>query len=377
MANIIIQTPPQKTLLINENTDGSGSISTNLTIDDAFHNFISVISVDRGLPGLPGPQGPSGLSIIGPVGPSGSQGPQGPQGPPGSGINQLSVNNTLVLNDTLSNLQIVGTGSTTVTVNSSQITIGTPNTSYAPLNHNHNTSDIIGIREYVDDRVDALLTEGTGIHIAYNDMLDTLTINTSGLTPGIHIQEYSDILKNISELSFISGDYIYSTGNNRFATSRVTTAGRALLNDATSQDQRNTLGLGSISIFNSGDYAHLIRDNDFSGNQSFGDGSLSRFSAYNNEISLNSYTILQSDNGKVLVFTANSVVNVVVPSNLSIGFNCLLVQTGNGQVRLTGTNLVNRMGHTKLVGQYSLATIVKPTNNLTILSGDTTSSNNS
>lgn len=377
MANIIIQTPPQKTLLINENTDGSGSISTNLTIDDAFHNFISVISVDRGLPGLPGPQGPSGLSIIGPVGPSGSQGPQGPQGPPGSGINQLSVNNTLVLNDTLSNLQIVGTGSTTVTVNSSQITIGTPNTSYAPLNHNHNTSDIIGIREYVDDRVDALLTEGTGIHIAYNDMLDTLTINTSGLTPGIHIQEYSDILKNISELSFISGDYIYSTGNNGFATSRVTTAGRALLNDATSQDQRNTLGLGSISIFNSGDYAHLIRDNDFSGNQSFGDGSLSRFSAYNNEISLNSYTILQSDNGKVLVFTANSVVNVVVPSNLSIGFNCLLVQTGNGQVRLTGTNLVNRMGHTKLVGQYSLATIVKPTNNLTILSGDTTSSNNS
>lgn len=377
MANIIIQTPPQKTLLINENTDGSGSISTNLTIDDAFHNFISVISVDRGLPGLPGPQGPSGLSIIGPVGPSGSQGPQGPQGPPGSGINQLSINNTLVLNDTLSNLQIVGTGSTTVTVNSSQITIGTPNTSYAPLNHNHNTSDIIGIREYVDDRVDALLTEGTGIHIAYNDMLDTLTINTSGLTPGIHIQEYSDILKNISELSFISGDYIYSTGNNGFATSRVTTAGRALLNDATSQDQRNTLGLGSISIFNSGDYAHLIRDNDFSGNQSFGDGSLSRFSAYNNEISLNSYTILQSDNGKVLVFTANSVVNVVVPSNLSIGFNCLLVQTGNGQVRLTGTNLVNRMGHTKLVGQYSLATIVKPTNNLTILSGDTTSSNNS
>lgn len=377
MANIIIQSPPQKVLLINENIDGSGSISTNVRIDDAFNNFISIISIDRGLPGVPGPQGPSGLSIVGPAGPSGAQGPSGLQGPPGSGINQLSINNTLILDDAFSNIQIVGTGSTTVTVNSSQITIGTPNTSYAPLNHNHLTSDIVGIREYVDDRVDTLISEGTGIHIVYNDILDTITINTSGLTPGVHVQEYSEILDNISQLSFISGDYIYSTGNNGFATSRVTTAGRALLNDATSQDQRNTLGLGSISIFNSGDYAHLIRDNDFSGNQSFGDGSLSRFSAYNNEISSNSCTILQSDNGKVLVFTANSVVNVVVPSNLFIGFNCLLVQTGNGQVRLTGTNLVNRMGHTKLVGQYSLATIVKPTNNLTILSGDTTSSNNS
>lgn len=376
MANIIIQAPPQKTLLINENIDGSGSISTNLKIDDAFNNFISIISVDRGLPGLPGPQGPSGLSIIGPVGPSGTQGPQGPQGLPGSGINQLSVNNTLVLNDTFSNLQIVGTGSTTVTVNSSQITIGTPSTSYAPLNHNHITSDIIGIREYVDDRVDTLLAEGTGIHIVYNDMLDTLTINTSGLTPGIDIQEYSNILKNISELNFISGDYIYSTGNNGFTTSRVTTAGRALLNDATSQDQRNTLGLGSISVFNSGDYAHLIRDNTFVGNQSFGDGYISRFSTLVNTVSNNSYTLNQDDNGKTVSFTYNGIVTLTVPSNLNTGFNCLLVQLGTGQVRLNGTNLVNRIGHTKLVGQYSIATLVKPLSNIIILSGDTTNSDN-
>jgi hypothetical protein len=376
MANIIVQTPPQKVLLINENIDGSGISSTNLRIDDAFYNFISVVSVDRGLPGLPGPQGPSGLSIVGPIGPSGSQGPIGPQGPPGSGINQLSINNTLILDDSFSNLQIVGTGSTTVTVDSSTITIGTPNTQYAPLNHNHVVSDIVGIREYVDDRVDSLIVEGTGIHIGYNDVLDTLTINTSGLTPGIHIQEYSDILDNISQLSFISGDYIYSTGNNGFATSRVTTAGRALLDDVTTQDQRNTLGLGSISVFNSGDYAHLIRDNTFTGNQSFGDGSLSRFSSHNNIVSSINYTILQSDNGKVVAFSANSVVNVVVPTDLSVGFNCLLVQLGNGQVRLTGSNLVNRIGHTKLVGQYSIATLVKPLVGITILSGDTTSSNN-
>lgn len=376
MANIIVQTPPQKVLLINENIDGSGSISTNLKIDDAFYNFISVVSVDRGLPGVQGPPGPSGLSIVGPPGPSGSQGPAGPQGPQGSGINQLSINNTLILDDTLSNLQIVGTGSTTVTVNSSQITIGTPNTQYALLNHNHLTNDVVGLREYIDDRIDTLVTEGTGIHISYNDNLDTLTINTSGLVPGIDIQPYNETLNNISQINFISGDYLYSTGNNGFATSRITNLGRNLLDDVTQQDQRNTLGLGTISIFNSGDYAHLIRDNTFTGNQSFGDGSLSRFSSFNNIIGSTNYTILQSDNGKVVAFSANSVTNVVVPSDLSVGFNCLLVQLGTGQVRLSGTNLVNRIGHTKLVGQYSVATLVKPLVGIIILSGDTTSSNN-
>ena len=377
MANVVIQSPPQKVLLINENIDGSGSISTNVRIDDAFNNFISIISIDRGLPGVPGPQGPSGLSVVGPIGPSGAQGPNGQQGPPGSGINQLSINNTLVLDDAFSNIQIVGTGSTTVTVNSSQITIGTPNISYAPLNHNHLTSDIVGIREYVDDRVDTLISEGTGIHIVYDDVLDTLTINTSGLIPGIHTQKYSDMLENISQLSFISGDYIYSTGNNGFATSRVTNAGRALLNDVTSQDQRNTLGLGSISIFNSGDYAHLIKDNTFIGNQSFNDGFISRFSTVVNTVSTNIYTLNQADNGKTVSFTYNGIVNLTVPPNLNVGFNCLLVQLGTGQVRLSGTNLVNRIGHTKLVGQYSIATLVQPLSNIIILSGDTTNSNSS
>ena len=376
MANLIVSSPPQNVLVINENIDGSGSISTRLLIDDAFYNFISVIAVDRGLPGVPGPVGPPGTGIRGEIGPSGLSGSVGPQGPPGSGINQLSINSSLFLTDPLSNLTIVGTGSTTVTVNSSQITIGTPNTEYALLNHNHTVSEVVGLREYVDDRVDDLVIGGTGIFVDYNDQLDTFTINTSGLRPGIEIQQYNDILNNISQLSLISGDYIYSTGNNGFVTGRISSAGRSLIDDITTQDQRNTLGLGSISTYSSGEYAHLIRDNTFIGNQSFGDGSVSRFSSFNNIISDANYTILQSDNGKVVALSANSVTNVVVPSDLSVGFNCLLVQLGAGQVRLSGTNLVNRIGHTKLVGQYSVATLVKPVVGIIILSGDTTSSNN-
>lgn len=380
MANIILQTPPQNVLVINQSTDGSsdGVISTNLNIDDAFHHFISVIAVDRGLPGIPGPPGPSGLSIIGPQGPPGPIGPpgvKGDTGAPGSGINNLLINNILNLSEQYSYLSIYGSGGTSVFTSLSGITIGSPIS--APLDHNHYANNIIGIQEYVDDRIDTLLEPGTGIFIAYNDQLDTLTISVTGLKIGQDIQAFSSGLLNLANLITSSGDYIYATGNQQFTTGRISSAGRSLIDDLTAADQRSTLGLGSIATFASGDFARIIGDNNFNGSQSFSDGSLSRFSAYNNVITSNNYTILQSDNGKVLVFSANSVVNVVVPSDLSVGFNCLLAQTGNGQVRLTGSNLVNRLGHTKLVGQYSIATIVKPTNNLTILSGDTTSSNNS
>ena len=63
-------------------------------------------------------------------------------------------------------------------------------------------------------------------------------------------------------------------------------------------------------------------------------------------------------------------------SEIANGFNCLLVQLGSGQVRFTGINaVVNRYQHTKLVGQYSIATLVKISDTVTILSGDTTRDN--
>ncbi|MEX0596800.1 MAG: hypothetical protein WD512_09885, partial [Candidatus Paceibacterota bacterium] len=249
----------------------------------------------------------------------------------------------------------------------------------APFNHNHYALDIVGIQEYVDDRIDTLLEPGTGIYINYDDQLDTLTMSVTGLKIGQDVQAFSSGLLNLANLSIstTSGDYIYATGNQKYTTGRISAAGRSLIDDLTSGDQRSTLGLGSIAVFDSDDFATIVGDNNFNGSQSFSDGSLSRFSSYNNNIGSSNYTIQQPDNGKVLVFTANSVVNVVVPSDLLVGFNCLLVQTGGGQVRLSGTNLVNRIGHTKLVGQYSIATLVKPISNLIVLSGDTTSSNNS
>lgn len=380
MANIIVETPPQNVLVINQSTEGNsnGVISTNLFVNDNFHNFISVISVDRGLPGLPGPPGPSGSSIVGPIGPSGAVGPQGVKGdagPPGSGINEISINDILNISDQYSSINITGSGGVSVNVTSTGINIGSivP----APLNHSHYTNEIIGLQEYIDDKTDNLLTAGTGIYLEYNDQLDSLKISVTGLEINKDIQSFSSGLLDIANLITSSGDFIYATGNQKFTTGRISSAGRSLIDDLTAQDQRNTLGLGSISTMSSDDYAKIVGNNNFDGNQSFSDGSLSRFSAYNNVIQASSYTIQQSDNGKVLVFSNNGITNINVPVDLYVGFNCLLVQTGTGQVRLSGNSLVNRIGHTRLVGQYSIATLVKPLSNITVLSGDTTNLNNS
>ena len=63
-------------------------------------------------------------------------------------------------------------------------------------------------------------------------------------------------------------------------------------------------------------------------------------------------------------------------STINTGFNCLIVQLGSGQVRMSGS-IQNRYNHTKLVGKYSMATLVKITESpsLIILSGDTTDAN--
>ena len=149
------------------------------------------------------------------------------------------------------------------------------------------------------------------------------------------------------------------------------------MNDPDAEAQRTTLGLGSIAVHNSGSFAILNGSNSFNGTQTFNDGQINRFSATTNTQTSSTYEIVQTDNGKVITFDFDSApVNLSIDSSITAGFNCLLVQLGSGQVRFTGVNaVVNRYQHTKLVGQFSVATLVKISNSVTILSGDTTKDN--
>ena len=99
------------------------------------------------------------------------------------------------------------------------------------------------------------------------------------------------------------------------------------------------------------------------------------FDASINDQTGTTYTLLASDNGKVVVLNNGSAVTVTVPSGLGVGFNCSFVQKGAGQVSFSAssTTIYNRQSHTKINGQYGVASIVAYVADTFVLAGDTAS----
>lgn len=78
-----------------------------------------------------------------------------------------------------------------------------------------------------------------------------------GLAIGTDVQAYDPALASIAGLTTASGQLIYTTASDTYATTTITAAGRAILDDADASAQRTTLGLGSLAVKNtvgSGDY---------------------------------------------------------------------------------------------------------------------------
>ncbi|WMW77964.1 hypothetical protein RF683_00535 [Flavobacterium sp. 20NA77.7] len=98
---------------------------------------------------------------------------------------------------------------------------------------------------------------------------------------------------------------------------------------------------------------------------------LSNFSSAMNDQTGTTYTLTNADNGKVLTFSNGSAITVTVPS-LSVGFNCMIIQKGAGQVSLSpsGVNILNRYNFTKTAGSYAIMSLVCIENNKYISSGD-------
>jgi len=103
--------------------------------------------------------------------------------------------------------------------------------------------------------------------------------------------------------------------------------------------------------------------------------SISGFDATINDQTGTAYTLLASDNGKVVVLNNGSAVTVTVPSGLGVGFNCSFVQKGAGQVSFaaSSTTIYNRQSHTKINAQYGVASIVAYVADTFVLAGDTAS----
>lgn len=92
-----------------------------------------------------------------------------------------------------------------------------------------------------------------------------------------------------------------------------------------------------------------------------------------NDQNSTSYTLTAADNGKIITLTNASAITLNVPY-FFVGFNCMILQKGAGQVTLanngTTTNIYNRYGFTKTAGQYSILTLVCMELNKYVSSGD-------
>ena len=91
------------------------------------------------------------------------------------------------------------------------------------------------------------------------------------------------------------------------------------------------------------------------------------------------YTLVPADNDLIIEFSNATAVAVTLPNSLPAGFSCLLMQSSTATVTISaasGATLRNARNHTKLFGQWSMATVYVRTNTAGnnaewVLSGDT------
>ena len=169
----------------------------------------------------------------------------------------------------------------------------------------------------------------------------------------------------------------------------VNTATGAVVLDADDIDDASTTNkfvtaaditnLGNLSGTNTGDqdlssYLQSVSAGDLT-DGNFDGTAIEGFDASLNDQTGTTYTLLSSDNGRVVVLNNASAVTVTVPSGLGVGFNCSFIQKGAGQVSFatSSTTINNRQSHTKIAGQYGVASVVAYAADVFVLAGDTTS----
>lgn len=158
------------------------------------------------------------------------------------------------------------------------------------------------------------------------------------------------------------------------ASTDYATSAQGTTADSAIQPNDNISTLTNDSGFITGLSAGALSDFDFDDNAVFG------FKAsLPTEITAVTYSVTDSDNGKVIRVNHASGCTVTIPSGLlttdSSGFNCSFVQVGSGAITFAndGTSVINhRQSHNKTNGRWAVASIISTSNNVFVLAGDTT-----
>ena len=97
-------------------------------------------------------------------------------------------------------------------------------------------------------------------------------------------------------------------------------------------------------------------------------------SAAINALTGTTYTLLSTDNGKIITWSNSSGVTLTVPSGLPIGFNTTIIQIGVGSVGITSssTTLNSFEGKLRLAGQHAAVSIISYASNVFNVAGGLT-----
>lgn len=93
-----------------------------------------------------------------------------------------------------------------------------------------------------------------------------------------------------------------------------------------------------------------------------------------NALTGTTYSLLTSDNGKVITWSNAGGVTLTVPSGLPVGFNTTIIQIGAGAVGITGsgTTINSFEGKLRTAGQHAAVSIISYTSNVFNVAGGLT-----
>jgi hypothetical protein len=198
-----------------------------------------------------------------------------------------------------------------------------------------------------------------------------------GVAIGTNVQAYDAGLQSISGLTTTADQMIYTTSSDTYATTSLTSAGRALLDDASASAQRTTLGLGTLATQNANSVA--ITGGTISGISNISDPGTSLPYTF-------STTTTDSDPGSGIVrfnnATQNAATEIYIDDEDSDGTNVsgviALLAGGNNPSSVLGyvtirkefapenfitmkiTTLTSASGYTKLVGTVEASSGATP-----------------
>src|SRR5574343_1464903 len=92
-----------------------------------------------------------------------------------------------------------------------------------------------------------------------------------------------------------------------------------------------------------------------------------------NEQTGTTYTLQESDCGKIVTLNNAAGITVTVPSKLPLGYSVVLMQIGAGQVTISasGTTINNKDTQTKISGQHGVVSLIQYASETYNLSGAT------